>query len=299
MKNLTRIASILTMACLMGVTLLNCTKNGLAPEPAPANKHSSAKLSAMTAQSIMMSGMDDIAIVITGNERWEFDKTAASIADFGYNDCNPATSGQGNGNGCRSQALSNAMQARCIYWNQPGHPYWVLVDSNVSGGGSTDITFDITIAGESWMTSKAFPNLGKYSFTMRDSNGSSRISNLAYSIDGGTPVAIGEALLEDANGDNGCLLALPYVANAGTFGAGVANLITDQTIGYILNLDDFVPNNVGCGSVTIAHVPSFTLPLGTGSHIVTVYGTLKGNDGMAKSNYSYSTNVHISAQGCE
>ncbi len=98
-----------------------------------------------------------------------------------------------------------------------------MVHENGDGTGDLgSITFNVTIAGESWMTNKTFPTLGKYSFTMRNEDGTPRISNLSYSLDGATPIAL-DYTMEDANSNNGCLLNFFYTANAGTFGGGISH----------------------------------------------------------------------------
>ncbi len=140
---------------------------------------------------------------------------------------------------------------------------------------------------------------------MRNPDGSSRILNLTVTLSGDASsvdypthtIVDGVATL------NNCLLDFLYFGNAGTNGTIKSKLhapgyLPAATMGAILNSDSFLPNNNGCPYTSIATAQQ-CYSLGPGSYTVTVTGTVKGNDGNANLSFTGTSQVNISAEGCQ
>ncbi len=295
---------LLAPSLFMAFMVVACTKDAsLAPNSTNSIKEASLASpcglkSSQTAQSIMVDVQGSTEYIVEGNQVWLFDEVSAAIADFGYNSCNPATSGQGNGNSCRAAAKNSAFSVRCTYWAQDGHPHWILHQDNSTG--SAVVNLSTIIYGESFVLSKQFCDKGKFSFTMRNADLSSRLTNLAYTIDGGSPIPLGHTVVDGNATDNNCFLGLNYAANNGPFGnSAVYSRLLDGTVDYILHADDPTSNDAGCPAISIAKVDPIQFELQPGSHTIVISGNLKGNDGLATVAVSAVKNIHIAAQGCQ
>lgn len=313
---------ILSSICLVCIALLvaSCSRDQSGPVQSTEQNSLSndyEKSSAKTAQSAMIDiqGVGDF--IIGGNEVWHFDQ-----------DCGATYFSATGGNAQQQENAKRniAQQQRCKFWNgsgdleggtqgpvtvtvvtQPTEPKscWVLWHS--SGGESTvDICPTITIAGESFLLNERFKPNGKYSFTLRNNDGSSRIQNLTVTLSGDANQTDYPAhTLVDGNAlDNNCLMDFLYLGDAGQNGSVKQYLHTSTalgsaTLGSILNSDSFEPNNGGCPYTTIGVVDPICYTLGPGSYTITVTGTIKGVDGNASLSFSSTGSVHISAEGCQ
>ncbi|RYY64010.1 MAG: hypothetical protein EOO12_10830 [Chitinophagaceae bacterium] len=255
-----------------------------------------------TAQSVMISfGEMPTEYIYVNNQTWRFDQRAAAQGDpqWGYNSCASATSGPGNGNSCRNQAVSNAMSARCTYWSQPGHPYWTLVHETTAGTDpSAPVSFSVTIAGESYMRGGGFPN-GKYSFTLGNDS-ASRISNLRYRVDGGAPIALAHTIVQGT--PVASLGDVQYTSTGQQFGSSdVFQYLVNGTMRDVL-ASDGANNNDGNNVYAFTAVgvtPTVAMSLGVGTHEIVVTGTVKENEGIGTWNFTKKSTIHVSAQGCQ
>jgi hypothetical protein len=175
-----------------------------------------------------------------------------------------------------------------------------------SGGGTVPVCIGATIAGESFVLNNQFWPNGKYSFTLKNPDGSSRIENLKVELSGdASQVDYPGHMLE--LGDpfaNNCLLNFLYLGNAGQNGSIQSKLHTPTTLGAatmgdILNSDSFKPNNAGCPYTAIAHMDQVCYNLGPGSYTVTITGRIKGVDGNANLSFVGTAQITINAEGCQ
>lgn len=275
---------------LLSSVLVSCEKEETASAPsslARGEKGGGTK----TCQSVMIAVEAPSDIIIGESQVWRFDKQAAAMADFGWNDCATLE--------CREQAEMDARGNRCAYWNMDGHPYWNMTSSSISGNAV--VTVNATIISESFMLGGKYKENGKYSFSVRNPNGTSRLTNLTYSVDGGPPVVIGHTVVDGDPAGNNCLLGSNYITNNGPYGnsAGFPYLKSNQTIGAILASDDNPSNDAGCPGISIAVADPIELILSPGDHTIIISGVLNGNDVSGLVNVSQSKILKISAMGCE
>lgn len=242
-------------------------------------------------QSIMIAVDAPAELIIEESQVWQFDKQAAAIADFGWNACATLE--------CKEQAEMDARGNRCAYWETEGHPYWNLTSSSIMG--NANVTVNAKVVSESFMLGGKYKVNGKYSFTVKNPNGTSRLTNLTYSLDGGPPVAIGHTVVNGDHVSNNCFLDSYYIQNNGPYGnsTGFSFLKSNQTIGDILASDDDPANDAGCPGISIAVVDPISLALSPGDHTIIISGTLNENNLSGYVDVSQSKIFKISAMGCE
>jgi hypothetical protein len=235
------------------------------------------KQSAETAQTIMIDfGTTDFSI--EGNQIWKFDQEEAARVE-----------------GVSKEELK-VQQVRCDFWND-GRKYWYIHQDKTSGESSSQVDANITIAGLSWMTNKQFPlPLGKYSFTLDNPDGTSRIEKLEYSINGGTTWLPLSHVIEYGNTTNNCLLEQKYFPTA-TFGSFPTFTTFPNTMGVILATDGEPKNDMGCGTTAIGKA-QITFP-GVGTYNVEIRGTVKGNSGQSATTFKTGASFKIVADNCE
>jgi hypothetical protein len=313
---------LLAVTCMVCIALLvvSCSQDQTDPMQGNVVGNSNdglSKTSAKTAQSAMIDiqGVGDF--IIQGNEVWHFDQ-----------DCGATYFEATGGNTSQQENAKRniAQQQRCKFWNgsgdleggtegqvtvtvvsQPTEPKscWFLQHSS-GGNGTVDICPTITIAGESFLLSDKFSPNGKYSFTLRNADGSSRILNLTVTLSGDASQTDypGHTLVDGNALGNNCLLDFLYLGDAGKNGTAQQYLHTSDalggaTMGSILNSDSFNKNDAGCPYTTIGVVDPICYTLGAGSYTITVTGTIKGVDGNANLSFTGTGSVHISAEGCQ
>jgi hypothetical protein len=284
-RNSTFVAALVASMFLLG----SCEKeldSGMS-----ASSINEAKAAAETAQSIMVDIQVD-APVIEGSETWTFDSNAA--ADYFT--------------GGTAQNRNSAVQSqKCTFYNggvleaKKFGQVWVVPvseepvaaktawNSSSSDGGSTsDVTVDITIAGQSVVVNK---DRAKYSFTLLDEEGNARISDLKVMVSGQDEVS---PALEVEVGDeaNDCLTDIFYAANAGTFGHATSSLLTDMTMGEIIASNAFGSTSA-CGNASISKVEQLNYNLAAGSYTITVTGVVKGNAGAASTPFEVTKSVTV------
>jgi hypothetical protein len=313
MKNARAIRSVVLLAlplalAALGLLLYGCEKINQDPTGVTSTDGSLAK-AATTAQSAMIDIQGGGDFIIVSDEVWHFDQDCGA----GY-----FSATGGNANQQANAKKNLAQQQRCKFWNGSGDlvggtqgpvtvtvvsqptvekTCWTLTDQ--TGGGPVQVCYDITIAGESFVLNNKFSPNGKYSFTLRNADLTSRIQNLTVTLSGSAnQVDYPGHTLVDGDGTNNCLLDFSYTGNAGTNGTAQSYL-QNGTMGDILNSDSFSKNDNGCPYTTIANVDQICYSLGVGSYTVTVTGTIKGVEGNASLNFSGTAQVNISAEGCQ
>lgn len=268
-------------------------------EPSPTTPQSGSvnKGSATTAQSAMLAISGDDAIAVHDTAVYQFDADAAA-AYFTGGDAN--------------QRRNAARQQRCTFWSGgalrsdtvgggknrviispasstpvAAQTAWDLTSSTTS---TVDLEFEGLIIGESWMANAQHPigddgtgSGGKYSFSLRNEDGTSRVTDLAYSIDGGatwTSISATQGHVDD----------IEYVKTAGN---------TDLDDGWVASilLNDTHPGNDDDGadietfSIAIDDVPA-------GDHDVQVRATIKGVEALTTHSFSVTRSLTVSAANC-
>jgi hypothetical protein len=168
-----------------------------------------------------------------------------------------------------------------------------------TGGETVPVTISADIAGESATKSS---NLGqKYSFSIRNSDGSSRVTGLNLQVDNNT-YPINSTIYENCPGckagDVGAV-DFPYTTNAGS--NGFTDLLTNGNARDILNTDSFAGNqDGGADGKALAKVvtDAVTVDLAPGSHNVVLTGTVKGNSASSNISFSVTQTIHIITPGC-
>jgi hypothetical protein len=175
----------------------------------------------------------------------------------------------------------------------------------IGASGATTVAIPITaeIAGESCQSSKQYAR--KYSFSMMNSDGTSRISPLQLqAVDSVDPtltytvVGIGSTVIDA--GDEG-FADFVYATNAGT--NGTISLLADGDARTIVNGDSFLGNNDGGSggdalAIGLMDEVVLELPPTTGDYTVTLTGSVKGNDATGQVTFTVSRVLHIIAPGC-
>lgn len=174
---------------------------------------------------------------------------------------------------------------------------WTL--TQVTGGETVPVTISADIAGESVISSTS--QARKYSFSIRNSDGTSRVTGLNLAVDN-VSYPLTSQVYENCPGcvagDTGAV-DFPYVTNAGS--NGVVNLLADGNARDILNTDSFAGNqNGGADGKALAKVvtDSVTVNLAPGSHTVVLTGTVKGNSALANIGFTVSHIIHIITPQC-
>lgn len=279
-----------------------CSDNTLAPTNPTSDPMMRGR--ATTAQSAMIQLSGGGTFASEGTQVWKFDKTAGAEYFDG---------------GTQSDREWAADQQRCTFFDggtlesktRGSGPHasvmtpksgldvvsartaWDLTQESTSSS-TVDVNLSGLIVGESWMSNRTFPmgsggtgTGGKYSFTLRNSDGTSRVENLAYQlVDGaGNVVSSGAIVSTQGHEDN-----LLYTKNAGNLD------LYDGWVATILGGDTSNGNNADG-----ADTETFSLPftLGSGDYAFTVTGTIKGVSGAADLSLNVSSVLHISAQGCQ
>jgi hypothetical protein len=176
---------------------------------------------------------------------------------------------------------------------------WELVRET---NGIAEVDVYAEIAGESVVLWKALPKK-KFSFSLRNSDGSSRVTDLALTVNGTVVAsAIPSTVLENAPGampgDEGAVDFF-YTTNAGS--NGNTSLLANGDARTILNTDAFAGNNNGGSdgkALAWAIMDTQTLELGPGDYNVVLTGKVKGNNALADISFSVTRTVHIVAPGC-
>lgn len=203
---------------------------------------------------------------------------------------------------------------------------WTLTDSS-SGATTVPVAINATLAGESALQNTANGKKTwnrKYSFTLLESDGTARISNLAVTLDGTDangnavswgPVPAGYALYANLvyptddfayvgnAGENGTatLLAARPVDENNPPPAMVGDILDGVVPGHDGVADDFANNNSNVGYTATVHkavMDPVTFDLGPGCYTATISADMKGVSGSAALALSGSQNVSISAGSC-
>jgi hypothetical protein len=253
------------------------------------------KAAAETAQSIMVN-IDVDAPVIEGEQSWNFDKAAGMTYFTG---------------GTSQQRNAAAQSQKCTFYNggvleaKKFGKVTVTPVSNTAlaprtawnatvadGTSTSDVTIDIAIAGQSVVVNKGN---AKYSFSLLDSEGNARISNLKVQVTGQEDVLNPAFGVMVGDQTNDCLADVFYAANAGTFGRAIAALKTNMTMGEIIASNTFSSTSA-CGNASIATLDQLSYKLGAGTYTVTVTGTVKGNEGMASTDFNVTKSLVMGAE---
>jgi hypothetical protein len=179
---------------------------------------------------------------------------------------------------------------------------WELFHTSTEGDAVSSMPLDIKIAGQS-VNKSSNAKLGtKYSYSLLNPDGTSRVQNLQVSFNG---VLLAEPSSTVAQNCPGCLAGdagavdFWFEANAGTNGDSSLLLVGDAR--SILNSDTFAGNNNGgADGSALAHaiVDSIELPITDGDNLITVSGTVKGVDALASQTFTSSKTVHVVHAGC-
>lgn len=175
---------------------------------------------------------------------------------------------------------------------------WDYLTSESTGGAS--VTFTGQIAGLSAQkTSKtASP---KYSFSLLNSDGTPRVSNVAVSVDGGVAVPRASTVVDAQSADfvdfsigaGGGLSTL--LAQSGT-----TSILTTGDARTILNSDSFAGNNNGGSTgaaLAFVQIEATKVVLAEGSHSVVLTANIKGIDGNTNVSVSVTRGVRIQGLG--
>lgn len=251
-----------------------------------------AAKAAETAQSIMVD-LQVNAPVIEGTESWKFDNDAAAAYFTGGSPQNRNAAAQAqkctfyNGGTLESKKVGQITVYPVSSEALPARTAWELESSEA--GTTSDVTVDITIAGQSVVVNKG---RAKYSFSLLDSEGLSRISNLKVSVTGQEDVVDPAFVVEVGDETNNCLADVVYAANAGDFGSAASSLLNDMTMGEIIGLNEYSSTSA-CGNASIAKLDRLNYSLPAGTYTVTVTGTVKGNAGMAATPFEVTRSVVV------
>jgi hypothetical protein len=173
---------------------------------------------------------------------------------------------------------------------------WVFLFA-LNENGTVPVTINAEIAGQSVQQSTNAKLGVKYSFSLDAADGTSRVQNLALSLDG-VPVATPSSSI--VTNCPGCLpgdpgaLDFAYETNAGSNG-NVA-LLTNGDARTILNTDGFAGNNNGGTdglALSMVIMDPVEMQLGEGTYNLSLTGTVKGNTATADSSFSVSKVVNV------
>ncbi len=252
-----------------------------------------SKAAAETAQSIMVD-IDVNAPAIDAEGTWVFDNVAAAAYFTGGTANNRNAAAQRQKcvffNGGRLEAVKLGQTTITPVTTVPvtSRTAWSLV-SEEEGTGNSDVTIDITIAGQSVVVNKG---RAKYSFTLLDEEGNPRISDLKVMVSNQEDVINPAFTVEVGDKTNNCLADILYTANAGSFGRATTALLTDMTMGDIIAQNAF-SSTAACGNASIAKLDQLSYSLPAGTYTVTVTGTVKGNAGMASTPFEVTQQVTV------
>jgi hypothetical protein len=183
---------------------------------------------------------------------------------------------------------------------------WDLV--RTTGGGIAEVVLAAEIAGESVVENIQNTKVGKkYSFSLRNSDGTSRVTDVMLTVADSTGNVLLSQPLATTLAENcpGCVAGVPgavdfaYETNAGS--NGNTSLLVDGDARSILNTDSFLGNNDGgTDGQTLAKAVAETvsMSLGLGTYEVTLTAIVKGNSAVADLPFTVAGTVHIIAPGC-
>jgi hypothetical protein len=173
---------------------------------------------------------------------------------------------------------------------------------STTGGGTAQIDLTAQVAGESVVQNSQNGKVGtKFSFSIRNADGTNRVTNLNMSVDG-TSYPLGNTIVENCPG---CLAGATgavdflYTSNAGM--NGNTALLVNGDARTILNGDAFAGNDNGGSDGTAlakAIIDQVTVNLGVGDYSVVLTGVVKGNNALANLSFSVGGTIHIIAPGC-
>jgi hypothetical protein len=171
---------------------------------------------------------------------------------------------------------------------------WNLIDS--SGSGLAHIVIGATVAGESVVKSSNAKVGTKYSFSLLEGDGTSRVQNLAVTVSDAASNVVASAL---PGSTVNAPVDFTYATNAGSNGA--TSLLKDGDARGILNGDSFAGNDNGGAdgsALALATMDGVALDLGGGDYSVSLTGTVKGNSATADISFKVTQVLHIIAKGC-
>jgi len=321
-KMKTKLLLIFAAIAAIAVIIYSCRKDEVVEDELALKAGSPTQ----TAQSMMVNieGLGDYITIETGgvHQIWKFDVDCAKT--------HFSASG-GNNDSQREAAIqTTAEHQKCTFWEGgtlegdkqgqvtvsvvgsthiDAQTCWYLHKEISDGGGNVDIDLNIIIMGESFMIGK---NFNKYSFTLRNPDGSTRISDLRITVNGQSEVL--DHQLTDGTDDNKCLGDILYYGNAGyniaANGASAAlKLHTPLISGAlpaadtkdILLSDSFNNNNGICGYLTIAEAVYSLNDPEPGIYDITISGVAKGVEGSKNITFEVKSagGLKITAQGCQ
>jgi hypothetical protein len=258
-----------------------------------SSSSAAAKAAAETAQSIMVD-IDVNAPAIDAEGTWVFDNVSAAAYFSGGTAQNRNAAAQSQKctffNGGMLEAKKLGQVWIIPVSTEPVAPKaaWNLISTG-DGATNSDVTVDITIAGQSVVVNKG---RAKYSFTLLDEEGNPRISDLKVMVTGQDDVVDPAFAVEVGDETNNCLADVLYSANADTFGRATDALLTDMTLGEIIAQNAFSSTSA-CGNASVAKLDQLSYSLPAGTYTVTVTGTVKGNAGMASTPFEVTQTVTV------
>lgn len=180
---------------------------------------------------------------------------------------------------------------------RPAKAAWSISDSNSPGGAN--VTFTGQIAGLSVMSSNKTDR--KYSFSLLNSDGTARVTNVLVAVDGGAGIpvassvvnALSEAFADFSIGADGDLSTLLK-------SSGTVSLLAEGDARTILNNDSFSGNQNGGSSgdaLAYAQLSAVRLLLTEGAHSVVLSATVKDLNGGADVSVSVSRSLRIQGLG--
>lgn len=179
---------------------------------------------------------------------------------------------------------------------------WVFVfETNTDG--TVPVAIDADVAGQSALQSSN-QKLGlKYSFSLLNSDGTSRVQNLALSFYPNPAFATPASRV--VSNCPGCLAGAPgavdfaYTTNAGS--NGNVSLLQDGDARTILNTDGFAGNDNGGAdgsALSLAVMDTVDVSLVVGDYTLVLTGTVKDNAAQSQLTFSVSQILHIIGPTC-
>lgn len=174
---------------------------------------------------------------------------------------------------------------------------WVY-DRTLGDASGADLVINAQIAGESVVVSSQFPAPGKYSFSLANGDGTSRVANLLYTVTDQNGVAVTMPVASTTSYPTDLLIE-SY--NGGT--NGTAALLWNPLpalMSHILNNDAASNNNNGGAdgsamAVETLQQATFTLP--AGDYAIRLTGTVKGNTASADMPFTIQNKTKITYVG--
>ncbi|OKL41587.1 hypothetical protein [Pontibacter flavimaris] len=286
--------SVLISALMASTFMLAGCEKEMDSTDLMSSSTSAAKAAAETAQSIMVD-INVNAPAIDAEGSWKFDNVSAAAYFTG----GTAQSRNATAQSQKCTFLNGGvLEAKSFGKNNVVVPIttvpvvpktaWTLTSTG-DGATNSDVTVDITIAGQSVVVNKG---RAKYSFTLLDDEGNPRISDLKVMVTGQEDIIDPAFAVEVGDEANNCLADVLYSANAGTFGRATDALLTDMTMGEIIAQNAFSSTSA-CGNASVAKLDQLDYSLPAGAYTVTVTGTVKGNAGMASTPFAVTQTVTV------